>query len=136
MDSFDAVICDIMRSNVLEELNEFMDMHRDKFATSREIQGSEYTSEQFICYQQFCDILENQVALCCSNQSINPKDFMKVCTSNIDVSPTVDTFAKILLLSTDFQLFDDVMRDTEKSKYMFRLWRDWSNVLVQSVERK
>lgn len=136
MDGFDAVVCDIMRRTVLEELNEFMDLHRHKFATSRDAQGSEFTSEQFVCYQQFCDILEDQVAQSCSNESVNPKDFMKVCTSNIDVSPTVDTFARILLLSTDFQLFDDVMRDTEKRKYMFKLWRDWSNVLVQSLGRK
>ena len=135
-ESFDSVVCDIMEGDILDVLNTFMDSQSNLFQSTREAQCADYTSDQFQAYQRFCDILEERVSMSCSNESVDPEAFMNACIASIDVSPTVDTFAKILLISTGFQLFDDIMRDVEKRKYMFKIWKDWSNTLVRSTRRK
>lgn len=136
MNSFDDVVCALMKGNVLDDLNLFMDSQLDRFRISKGDQGAEYTSEQFQSYQQFCDILEDRINQSCSENAVEPQTFMLACRQNIESSPTVDTFAKILLISTEFQLFDDIMRDLNKRQYMFKIWRDWSDVLVRRLGRK
>lgn len=135
MEPFDAVVCDIMEGDVLGCLDAFMDTHLKIFQTPK-TDYSEFTTEQFRIFQRFCDILEKKVAESCMHRSVDPSLFMKACTDNLNVSEAVNTFAKILLISTEFQLFDDVMRDYEKRRYMFKIWRDWGNMLALSLGRK
>jgi hypothetical protein len=136
MEIFDNVVCAIMQGNILEIMNTFMDSHSDRFSNDRDTQGADYTGPQFESYQQFCDIIEDRVIQVCTSLSVDPKSFIDACRDNIAASPAVDTFAKILLISTEFQLYDDVMRDREKRKYMFKIWRDWSNTLACNAGHK
>lgn len=133
MEKFDEVVLSIMQGDVLEILDAFMDEKTPVFIVKKDC---EFTLQQYEAYQEFCDLLEDRVIGSCGVIGVDAKDFYKVCCDNQECSPVVSTFSTILLISTEFELFDDVMRDQEKRRYMFKIWRDWGNALAHSMGRK
>ena len=161
--SLERIINRCLSDSCLSRLNEFFDREHDEYITStseskteskydggggeakvnissesaavrnnKSSKHREYSNTNYNVYQRFSNLMEEIIQDSCSIEHIDIEQFYSNCASET-LSPAFDVFSKVLLISTDFQTFDDVMRNDEMRRYMFKLWRDWGNVMSKSM---
>jgi hypothetical protein len=132
MELFENVVLDMLQCDVINELHNFLNEKSVQFSGDDNV--DDYSNEDYAIFQEFCNLLESHVDNSCFKLDIDVNDFYDACAQQN--SGVIDVFSKILLISSDFLTFKDVMRDSEKRSYMFRMWSDWSRALVSSLDRK
>lgn len=107
------------------------DLCSDRASMRSGSNNREYTNVNYVIYRRFSNLIEEIIQDSCRIEHVDIEQFYRNCAAE-NLSPAFDVFSKVLLISTDFQAFDDVMRNPEVRRYMFKLWRDWGNVMSKS----
>ncbi len=134
MEVLEKVCTKCLSSYYMDQLVSFMNEHETTYVGRTSVDG-EHSNENFVLYKQFSSLIEDIVTNACAEENISAESFYKLCSEEHS-TPTFDVLSQVLLISTEFQTFDDVMRDKEKRRYMFNIWRTWGNTLSKATMRK
>ena len=134
MEVLEKICSKCLSKHYMDKLISFMNDHEMEYVGRVSLDG-EYSNENFVLYKQFSSLIEDIVTNACAEESISADFFYKLCSEEHG-TPAFDVLSQVLLISTEFQAFDDVMRDKEKRRYMFNIWRTWGDTLSKATMRK
>ena len=116
-----TVISDSFSEAALKKWEEFMETNEDDFLN---ISG-EFSHRHHTIYNDFILLVENRISKICSSMDIEIDDFFD-CVKKYENVPVVDVFNTLIILTTNFESFADVMIDPRKRQYLFvgiKMWR-------------
>jgi len=92
--------------------------------------GNAYSLQQYEIFDQFTVLVENQLNNCCESLGFSSSEFYQTCKILSDSKNTiVEVFCTLVLSSTEFQLFADIMLDACKRGYFIQIIQSWRSTL-------
>lgn len=92
--------------------------------------GNDYTLQQYEVFDIFTDLVELQLKNCCESVGVSTSDFYQTCKTLSDSKNVmVDVFCTLVLSSTEFELFADIMKDAGKRSYYIQIIQSWRTAL-------
>jgi hypothetical protein len=94
------------------------------------VSGNQYTLKQYEIFDHFTELIEGQLNNCCKCLGFSTSEFYETCKRLSDSrNAVVDVFCTLVLSSTEFQLFADIMQDVGKRDYFIQIIQSWRNTL-------
>ena len=107
----------------------FIDNNCELFSESGDGR-QDYTLVQYETYNEFNGFVEGQLHNACDTLGFKNEDFLESCKELTDANnPIVDVFCSLVISSTEFQLFADIMTDANKRKYFIQIIESWRTTL-------
>jgi hypothetical protein len=126
-----SIISDSFSDSALEKWELFMEENSMLFSDVNE----EYSHKHYEIYNEFIELIEGRLEKMCNSCDIELSDFFDECKQYKDV-PAIDVFNSLIILTTEFRAFTDVMSDVNKRRYLFNGIKQWKNYLSISNKRK
>jgi hypothetical protein len=124
----------------IEQWRSFMDQNEEAFNGSSQSkeEGGEYGLGATEIHQRFTELVESQLDEVLSQLGLATAEFMTMCSSLEDFEDdgSLQSFLQIVLGSSDFAVFGDIMRSPEKRRYYFQILGMWKSSLKQSDQTR
>lgn len=156
--NLEAIITSCLLEDTLIEWKEYMEEHKSLFveesrrdptvsadaknATATAVSGSggsrikEFSHEQYSVYEGFIALVERRISRFASEyDNMSLEQFFEACREHSSV-PSVDVFNSIIVLTTQFQAFADVVSDEGKRRYMFDAINAWKQYFAAAPSKK
>ena len=121
------IIADCFSPAAIEGWENYMDKNEDYFS----VLPSEYTHLHHEIYQEFISMIEERIAKKCAAAGINMRKFFEVC-KHCEKTPAINVFNTVIVLTTDFEAFVDVMHDHRKRNFVFHTISQYRNMFTSS----
>ena len=107
----------------------FINSNCDVFV-QKEGDREDFSLAQYEVYEQFNVFVDDQLLCACDSLGYKTADFLEYCKDHSDgADPMVDVFSTLVLSSTEFRLFADVMSDENKRNYFVHIIESWRTTL-------
>ncbi len=118
------VICTLFEDNCFSKWEMRVNDDASLFSTVCK-EDCEFSHEQYQLFEKFSGFVEDQLCECCSKYGVSTKEFYNACSLLTGNEPMVDVFCMLVLASTEFNLYADIMNSDEKRKYYFQIMKSW-----------
>jgi len=90
----------------------------------------DYTHIQYDIYNEYNNLIENQLEKCCMKYNISIKEFYFICKElNNTNNVIVDVFCTLILSLTEIEIFNDIISNIEKRQYFYHIIESWRGTL-------
>jgi len=130
LDMIEQVAMNCFSDGVISQWERYMNDNEVYFSSNTE----ENTHEQYEIYEKYLSLVERIIVNACEDINISQENFHRYCARNQN-SPTVDVFCQLIVISTSFEAFSDIMKDRSKRSYMFQVFNSWKKTFSNSNSR-
>jgi hypothetical protein len=123
------IISDIVQKDNVERWDRFLERNESLFG-DRACLKKEISHEQYAVYERFTNMIEDTVEKACSGRM--PHEEFLLFIRDHQEEPAVDIFSNLMLLSSTFEAFCDMVSDRSKRQYVFSIIDAWRNQLSRS----
>lgn len=119
--------------NYMNEWKEFININSKYFHK----ENKEYDHKHYEIYEEFNNLVENQLINCCERVGYSSNSFFHECKDILNDTKNknstkyefINIFCILVIASTEFELFCDLMKDINKQKYYFQIFESWKKTL-------
>jgi hypothetical protein len=96
-------------------------------------ESKECSHRQFLIHRDFTDMVEACTDQVCTSIGTTPIALYAIMRDHMN-DKVVDAFMIIVGMTTQFEIFAEMMRDKEKQRYLFGVLGSWQSLLTQEQQ--
>ena len=89
----------------------------------------DYSHPQYALFERFSSLVDDQIKECCTKVGYSTSSFHQACRDSMDGpnkgNDAAGIFCTLVVASTEFETFADIMSDKNKKKYFFQILESW-----------
>jgi len=124
-----AFIEALLTPEVLDAWQEALNRSRRAiFEAAQEQQGQEHSHLEYLLHRDFTDVVDVSIDRTCSSLGVSTTRMYETLRDDKG-DPVVDALLQIITMTTQFDLFAEMMRDAQKQNYLFTVLKSWMSTL-------
>lgn len=129
----------VLTQETLDEWQDCLNHSRNRFLAAQDDgvdprSSKECSHNQYLIHKDFTETVEASIDRVCASLDTTSNALYHILRDHM-TDPVVEAFLQVVNITTQFEVFADMMRDKEKQKYLFGVLASWRNLLGQTSKK-